>query len=155
MALGNLAVSGIEIYGAGRNYPLEPGNYMAQIGDVAVYERVIITPMGTWPMMGSQWLLAQQPHLVRKTSTFGVVCTVISCVLAALTFWWTCGLGLLFLFGLFFLKDKVSVLEGPAIIVIRSGHNIYQAQEFIQSPNQLPWLINKVNYCQAIAASAR
>jgi hypothetical protein len=145
----NLAVS-IDVY---RPYELNPGNHLAQLGDVMVYERVIVTPVGQWPMRGAQFLLAQQPAVVRKTTTVGIVLAVISCVLA-LALVWLCGVGLVFLFGLFFLAMKEDRLVGPAIVVVRSGHMHYQAQVHLQSPSQISWLVNNVNYCQGLAARA-
>ncbi len=50
------------------------------------------------------------------------------------------------------MKDEQ--LAGPAIVVIRAGGQVYQAQVPLVSPSQLPWLINNVNYCQALAARA-
>ena len=143
-------MTGIEVY---QPYDLTPGNHMANLGDVQVYERVIVTPVGQWPMRGAQFMLAQQPQAVRKTTTAGVVLAVVSCVLA-LALVWLCGIGLIFLFGLFFLAMKEERLVGPAIVVIRSGQMHYQAQIQLEAPSQLPWLVNNVNYCQALAARA-
>jgi hypothetical protein len=143
-------MTGIEIY---QPYELSPGNHMANLGNVQVYERVIVTPVGQWPMRGAQFLLAQQPQAIRKTTTTGIVLAVISCVLA-LALVWLCGIGLVFLFGLFFLAMKEERLVGPAMVVVRSGPYHYQAQIALDSPRQIPWLINHVNYCQALAARA-
>jgi hypothetical protein len=143
-------MTGVEIY---QPYELDPGNHLVSLGDVQVYERLIVTPLGRWPMRGAQFLLAQQPQVVRKTTTTGIVLAVVSCVLA-LAFIWACGIGLVFLFGLFFLAMKEDRLVGLALVVVRSGPMHYQAQVHLQAPSQLPWLINQVNYCQGIAVRA-
>lgn len=143
---------GMEVYQP--SYDLSPGHHMANLGDVQVYERVVVTPVGQWPMRGAQFLVAQQPQVVRRTTTAGIVLAVISVVLALVTAIFTCGGGLIFLLGLLFLLMKDEQLAGPAIVLIRSGGQMYQAQVPLVSPSQLPWLVNNVNYCQALAARA-
>ncbi len=83
-------MAGIEIY---QPYELSPGNHMANIGDVMVYEHVIVTPVGQWPMRGAQFLLAQQPQVVRRTNNVGIALAVVSVVLALVTAVFTGGAG--------------------------------------------------------------
>ena len=144
-------MTGIEVY---QSYEINPGNHMANLGDVQVYERVIVTPVGQWPMRGAQFLLAQQPQVVRRTTTAGVVLAIVSVVLALVTAVFTCGGGLIFLLGLLFLLLKDEQLAGPAIVLVRSAGQLYQAQVPLVAPSQLPWLVNNINYCQALAARA-
>lgn len=144
-------MNSIDVY---QSYDLNPGNHMANLGDVQVYERVIVTPVGQWPMRGAQFLIAQQPQVVRRTTTAGVVLAICSVVLALVTAAFTCGGGLIFLLGLLFLLLKDEGLAGPAIVLVRSGGQMYQAQVPLVSPSQLPWLVNNINYCQALAARA-
>lgn len=144
-------MTGVEVY---QPYEINPGNHMANLGDVQVYERVIVTPVGQWPMRGAQFLLAQQPQVVRRTTGVGVGLAVASVALALITAVFTCGGGLIFLLGLLFLLLKDEGLAGPAIVVIRAGGQVYQAQVPLAAPSQLPWLVNNVNYCQALAARA-
>lgn len=145
---------GMEIYEQQPAYDLDPGHHMANLGDVAVYERVVVTPLGRWPMRGAQFMLAQQPQVVRRTTTVGTVLAVVSVVLALVGALFTCGGSLILLLGLLFLLMKEEGLAGPAIVVVRAGGQIYQAQVPLVSPGQLPWLVNNVNYCQALAAHA-
>ena len=141
----------LELY---QSYDLNPGRHMANLGDVQVYERVIVTPVGQWPMHGAQFLVAQQPQVVRRTTNVGVALAIVSVVLALVTAVFTCGGGLIFLLGLLFLLLKDEALAGPALVLVRSGGQMYQAQVPLVSPGQLPWLVNNVNYCQALAARA-
>jgi len=145
-------MSGLEIYRPAYPDPYDPGPFLTRLGDVSVHERAILTPVGMWPLQGSVWTLAQQPMPTQKTSTAGVVLAVISAVLAFVLAFFTCGISMFLLFGLFFLMMKETVLTGPAVIAVRSGRNLYHAQEFPTQLGAVHHLINRVNYCQALAS---
>ena len=130
-----------------------PGAYQTRIGDAAVHEHAVITPMGTWPIRGSVWTLAQQPTPQRKTTTVGVVLAVLSSVLAVAGAPFTCGGSLFLLFGLFFLALKADTLAGPAVVEIRTGRGVYHAQEYPTELMQLHELIQRVNFCQSLASA--
>lgn len=130
----------------------DPGQCLLTLGEIAVHERVIVTPVGTWPLLGSMWSLDRQPTTRQKTHTVGVVLAILCTVAGVLGVPFTCGLSLVMLFGLLFLLMKETVPHVPAVITVRSGPNFYQTAEFASSAEGARNLIRKLNYCQSLGA---
>jgi hypothetical protein len=72
----------------------QPEQWLATIGDIAISQRWVLTPTGTYPIRGSVWTVTDMSHYEESVSTVGVV--------LAILFVWFCLLGLLFLL----MKDR-------------------------------------------------
>jgi hypothetical protein len=90
-------VTGVDVY-----RPLNsPSGPLCSIGNAHVYQRTIAVNGLILPLPGAQFALTYQPATIQRTSSTGMAIAIASVVLAVATFWWTCGIGLLFLLGLF------------------------------------------------------
>lgn len=60
-----------------------------QLGDIAVTDTRVHTPLGNWPLQGTTWTMTNQTFVTEAIPTWAIVCTIIGIFL--------CLLGLLFL----------------------------------------------------------
>jgi hypothetical protein len=123
-----------------------------RVGDVTVTEQSIVTPVGTWPLAGSQWSVVSQPVPVQATATWAIVVAVACCVVGVLGAFFTCGLSLFLLLGLLFLLVKTTRVTGPVMIAIHAGQHRYTAQEHVLTMEHAHHTVQSVNYAQQLAA---
>ena len=69
--------------------PVPSAAYVATIGDIGITETLVVTPDGTTPLAGSQWVVADFTHTDTRIPTWAIV--------LAIVFAMACLLGLLFL----------------------------------------------------------
>lgn len=60
-----------------------------QLGDIGVTDTQVFTPVGTYPLRGTNWTVTNQTYMSESIPTWAIVCTII--------FFLFCLLGLLFL----------------------------------------------------------
>src|SRR5438477_3671770 len=67
--------------------PNEP--IRVQVGDIAVTDTRIHTPLGSWPLLGTTWTMNNQTFVTESIPAWAIVCAIV--------FFIFCLLGLLFL----------------------------------------------------------
>jgi hypothetical protein len=84
------------------------------IGDIGVTRRSVVTPNGSAPLKGSQWIVRDATSVQESTPTWAMVAMIIFLIV--------CLLGLLFLL----LKEKRTV--GYVEVTVSSGNLMYMTQ---------------------------
>lgn len=117
--------------------PTEP--MIAQIGDIAVTSTTVRTPIGTFPLAGSSWQVADHWQAEQKTPTWAIVLAIVGfCVLTV--------------FSLFFLLVKETVFRGMVQVTVINGAHHYVSLVPVVSHPQVHHLHQQVNYVRALAA---
>jgi hypothetical protein len=130
---------------AGRDHPSLP-SLMAPvrpadviwIGDVQVAGPVINTPVGSFPLAGSQWIVVSTPAESQQTPAWAVV-------FAVLLIPFTCFLSFLLLLV------KASYIEGYVQVAIHGHDWRYTAQVSVRSLEQIHETIGRINYVQRLS----
>jgi hypothetical protein len=108
-----------------------------QLGDIGVTDTRIFTPVGSYPLAGTTWMVTNQTYVTESIPTWAIVCTII--------FFLFCLLGLLFLL----VKERklygamqVSV-QGPGL-----SHStyvpVYNPAAIYQINTQVDWIRGQV-----------
>lgn len=110
------------------------------IGDIGVGQAWIVTPNGSAPLAGSQWLTNDNSYVERTIPTYAIVLAVI------LAF--ACLLGLLFLL----VKEERRV--GYVDVSVRSGNLYHVTQLPVRSPADIHHVLDLVHRAQTMAAQS-
>ena len=116
-----------------------PEQFFLTIGDIGLTRDAIVTPNGTAPLKGSQWIVADQTTTAQKIPTYAIVLAVVFAIF--------CLLGLLFLL----LKEEVTT--GYVLVTVRSGDLYYSCQ--IPCGNQQAITSVRAAVTQAQSAAAQ
>jgi hypothetical protein len=119
--------------------PLE--EYLFTIGDIGVTAHWVVTPVGSAPIAGSQWAIVDQTRTYRKIPGWAIACAVI--------FFFV-----IFLFSLFFLLAKTTVVTGWLEVTVQSGSVRATAQVPVQSDGAIQTVRQRVAQAQTMAAAA-
>jgi hypothetical protein len=114
--------------------------FILTIGDIGVTPELIVTPNGSAPLAGSQWLATDMTRTESKIPTVAIVLAVI--------FAFACLLGLLFLL----MKEEKTT--GYVDVTVRSADLYHRTQLPISSPLQVAQVRQLVAQAQALAARA-
>jgi hypothetical protein len=121
-----------------RPFPDHPP-VIAQIGDMAVTSSTIATPAGQFALPGSQWTIADQWTVRRKTPQWAVLAALVGfCVL---TF-----------FSLLFLLVKEQVYTGTVTVTVINGGFAHTARIPVTNADQVANIYSTVNYIRSLAA---
>ena len=115
---------------------------MYQIGDIAVTSDSVMTPNWEGPLTGSVWIASDQSRTEEKVPSWAVI-------VAILTFWFTCFLGLLFLL----VKEKRTT--GYVEVRVQSGELLHMTQIPAQSAAHVDQVRGQVGQIQAFARQPR
>jgi hypothetical protein len=115
-------------------------NVALTIGDIGVSRSWIVTPNGSAPLAGSQWLVRDMTRTEEKMPAVAIV--------LAILFFLVCFLGLLFLL----MKEKTTT--GYVEVTIRSGNLVHATQLPISAPYQIDQVRKAVSQAQSMAAAA-
>lgn len=110
------------------------------VGDIGVSRHWVVTPNGTAPLAGSQWIARDMSRTESKIPAWAIVLAII--------FFLACLVGLLFLL----VKEKTTT--GHFEVSVRSGNLYHVTQIPISSEWQVAQLRNLVNQAQSLAAAA-
>jgi hypothetical protein len=110
------------------------------IGDIGITADTIVTPNGSAPLKGSQWIVVDQSVTERKIPTWAIVCAII--------------FALLCLLGLLFLLVKEEQTRGYVQVQVRSGDLLHSVQLPVSSPQQVVNARAAVSQAQTMAAAA-
>lgn len=113
---------------------------MLTVGDIGVSRHWVVTPNGTAPLAGSQWIARDMTRTEAKIPAWAIVLAVI--------FFLACLLGLLFLL----VKERTTT--GHFEVSVRSGNLYHVTQIPVSNEWQVAQLRNLVNQAQSLAAAA-
>jgi hypothetical protein len=112
---------------------------IVQIGDIQVTASTVRTPVGEFPLRGSQWQVQDQWMTTQKTPTWAIVCAI-------------AGFFCLTFFSLLFLLAKETVYSGVVLVTVRSGAFQYDARMTVADQGQVQHVHSQVNYARSLAA---
>lgn len=110
------------------------------IGDIGLTHDSIVTPNGSAPLKGSQWIVRDATRTEQRIPPFAIVLAIIFAL--------ACLLGLLFLL----VKETHTV--GYVEVTVTSGNLMYMTQIPVRSPQQVAQIRQQVAYAQSLAAAA-
>lgn len=120
--------------------PMEPP--LVQIGDITVTQSKVITPSGSFPVKGSQWVVTDRSQYSETMSQTGLV-------LALVGFFVVCALSLLFLL----MKDRRTT--GYIQVTVRGVNGVTHYSNIpALSQGTMPDIAARVGYAQTLAAVA-
>ncbi|MFI0261884.1 hypothetical protein ACH4OW_22925 [Streptomyces sp. NPDC017056] len=113
------------------------GPMMLSLGDIAVSGDTIMTPAGPMPLKGAVWTATDMSRTEERIPTHAVV--------LAIVFFLFCLLGLLFLL----MKERTTV--GHVQVTVNSGGRYHSTMVPVQSPEQVMYVMNQVNYARSLS----
>ncbi|MFT4188671.1 MAG: hypothetical protein QM621_08830 [Aeromicrobium sp.] len=122
--------------------PRVPDQPVVGIGDIGVSQRSVFLPHGVFPLAGTTWAVTDCSRVEERISTTGVI-------LAIVTVWFTCLLGLLFLL----MKERR--VTGYIAVTVQGPSLHYTTQIPAGSATTHAWVVQQVNWARAQAAVAR
>ncbi|MFB7637005.1 hypothetical protein ACFC0M_39500 [Streptomyces sp. NPDC056149] len=117
--------------------PPQPGPTVLSLGDIAVSGDTIMTPVGPMPLRGAVWTATDMSRTEEKIPTHAIVLAVV--------FFLFCLLGLLFLL----MKERVTT--GFVQVTVNSGGRHHATMIPVQSPEQVMFVLNQVNYARSLS----
>jgi hypothetical protein len=114
--------------------------FVLTVGDIGVTQNWVVTPSGTAPLRGSQWIAEDRYSVRRRIPNYAIVLAVIC--------------AFFFLLGLLFLLIKEDVTTGYVQVTVRSGTLMHQTQMQVSSPAQAVAIRDLVARAQSLAALA-
>jgi hypothetical protein len=118
----------------------DPGEpVIAQIGDIEITATTVRTPVGVFPLRGSQWQVTDQWMTSQKIPTWAIVCAV-------------AGFFCLTVFSLLFLLARETVYTGVVLVSVRSGPHQYDTRMAVTDQSQVQHVHSLVNYARSLAA---
>lgn len=119
----------------------QPEQFALTIGDIGVSPSWIVTPNGTAPLGGSQWIVNDRTIVQRSIPTYAIV--------LAIVFALVCLIGLLFLL----IKEERTV--GSVEVSVRSQNLYHVTQLPASSPGDVLRTRQLVHQAQTMAAGFR
>lgn len=116
-----------------------PEPVLVQIGDIVVSQHWVVTPSGTAPLAGSQWLVRDASWRTTRIPPYAIVLAVV--------------FGLACLLGLLFLLIKEDVVVGSLEVTVRAEGLVHLTQLPAGSPLAAA-AYEQVRYVQELAAAA-
>ena len=120
--------------------PGTPEQILITIGDIGVSPSWVVTPNGSAPLVGSQWIVQDRTFTQRSIPAYAIV--------LAIVFAFACLLGLLFLL------IKEDRMTGYVEVSVRSGNLFHVTQLPAQSPQAVLYARQLVAQAQSMAAAA-
>jgi hypothetical protein len=112
---------------------------IAQIGEITVTSVAVHTPVGTVPLRGTSWQVADYWQTEQKTPTWAIVLAIVGfCCLTVLS--------------LLFLLIKETVHRGMVHVTVSSGQWQYVARIPVTNQAQVQYIYQQVNYVRSLAA---
>jgi hypothetical protein len=117
-----------------------PEQILLSIGDIGVSRSWVVTPNGSAPLAGSQWIAQDRTYTQRSMPTYAIV--------LAIVFAFACLLGLLFLL------IKEDRMTGYVEVSVHSGNLFHVTQLPAQSPQAVLSARQLVAQAQSMTAAA-
>jgi hypothetical protein len=121
--------------------PAPASPYILTIGDIGVTPESVVTPNGTAPLRGSQWIVMDMSRTESRIPGWAIVMAVIFAFLC--------------LVGLLFLLVKETTTTGYVEVSVRSGDLYHRTQLPVFGPESVSQIRQLVGQAQTLAAQAR
>jgi hypothetical protein len=115
--------------------------FLLTIGDIGITSDSVVTPNGSGPLAGSQWICTDMSRTESKIPAVAII--------LAIVFFLVC------LIGLLFLLIKSQVTTGYVEVSVRSGDIYHTVQIPINNVNQVAQIRAQVNKAQVMAHAVR
>jgi hypothetical protein len=112
---------------------------IAQIGDIQVTSTTVRTPVGQFPLRGSQWQIVDAWTVSQRTPGWAIALAII-------------GFFCLTIFSLLFLLAKESVVTGMVQVQVSYGPQVYVTRIPVNNQQFVQGVYAQVNYVRALAA---
>jgi hypothetical protein len=119
--------------------PIQPG-FVLTIGDIGVTPEYVVTPNGTGPLAGSQWIVTDRSTVTTRIPAWAIVLAII--------FAFAC------LLGLFFLLAKETVITGYVEVSVHSGNVVHVTQLPVSTAEDVNRYRALVHQAQSLTAQA-
>ncbi|MEV0372834.1 hypothetical protein AB0I10_23925 [Streptomyces sp. NPDC050636] len=117
--------------------PAGGGMQLLSLGDISVSGDTIMTPGGPMPLKGAAWTATDMSRTEVSTPPYAIVLAII--------FFFACLLGLLFLL----MKERKTT--GFVQVTVNSGGRHHATMIPVQSPEQVMFVLNQVNYARSLS----
>ena len=114
--------------------------FLYTIGDVGVSRHWIVTPNGTAPLRGSQWIVTDFSRVEQKIPTYAIVLAIVFAIFCLL--------------GLLFLLIKEPFVSGYVHVDVQSEDLHHTTQVPVFAVEQVSEARATVGYIQSMAATA-
>ena len=114
--------------------------YLVTIADIGFSSNWVVTPLGAYPLAGTQVIITDMSRTERRIPTWAIVIAILG--------------ALFFLLGLFFLLVKENVTTGAVQITIHSGGTVYSTHIPVYSHATVADLYGRTNYARQLIAAA-
>lgn len=116
------------------------GVYLVTIGDIGITADTIVTPNGTGPLAGSQWIFTDRTQTEQKIPSYAIILAIV--------------FALACLIGLLFLLIKETRITGYAEVSVKSGNLSHMTQLPVNNANDVARWRGMVSQAQSLAAQA-
>jgi hypothetical protein len=117
--------------------PAEP--VILSIGEIQVTSTTIRTPVGEFPLRGSQWHISDSWTTEQKIPTWAIVLSIV-------------GFFCLTIFSLLFLLAKETVYHGVVQVQVVNGPYHYVSRVPVNNQQYVQHVYGQVNYVRSLAA---
>ncbi|UQA94023.1 hypothetical protein [Streptomyces halobius] len=117
--------------------PAGGGMQLLSLGDISVTGDTIMTPGGPMPLKGAAWTATDMSRSEERIPAYAIV--------LAIVFFMACLLGLLFLL----MKERTTT--GFVQVTVASGGRHHATMIPVQSPDQVMFVLNQVNYARSLS----
>jgi hypothetical protein len=114
----------------------DAGAVLVTVGDIACTQTTVITPNGTYPLAGTNWIVTNNTRVTKKIPTYAIVLAIV--------------FALLCLIGLLFLLMKEEVTDGSVQVSVQGGGLFYATQVPITDASQISDVDQRVNYIRGL-----
>jgi hypothetical protein len=121
-----------------RAVPPIPQPFLLTIGDIGITSDRVVTPNGSGPLAGSQWICTDMSRTESKMPAIAIILAIV--------------FALLCLIGLLFLLMKEQVTTGYVEVSVRAGDIYHKVQMPINNPAQVAQIRMQVYSAQELAA---
>jgi hypothetical protein len=111
--------------------------FLVTIGDIGVTQDAVVTPNGSGPVAGSQWIVTDRTVTTQAIPTWAIVMAVL--------------FALACLLGLLFLLVKETRISGYVEVTVRTGDVMHMTQLPVHSADDVARYRHMVSYAQGLA----
>jgi hypothetical protein len=117
-----------------------PQPFLLTIGDIGITSDRVVTPNGSGPLAGSQWICTDMSRTETRIPPVAIILAIVGALLC--------------LIGLLFLLMKEHVTTGYVEVSVRTGDIYHKVQLPVIHPAQVAQIRQQVNKAQSMAAQA-
>lgn len=117
-----------------------PQPVMTQIGELAVTETGVYTPVGLIPLRGAQWSVYDHWRTEQKIPTWAIVVAIV-------------GFFCLTVFSLLFLLAKETRVNGVVDVMVANGQQHYATRIPVHHHQQIHYVHQQVHYVRSLSSA--